>query len=160
MAEAKSQALVCEIIIENDSWIQEICEPEAFCTKIIAHVLNGFEPNQGMIDVLLCDNAKIQSLNKTWRNIDAPTNVLSFPQIGNDSILGSIALGFEICKQEASVQNKNFNSHLSHLLIHGVLHLLGYDHINDDEAEEMESLEALILAQLGIENPYELGHQK
>lgn len=110
------------------------------------------------INLLLCDDAKMQTLNKSWREQDKPTNVLSFPAAFNSpdekDFLGDIALAYETIAREAEQEHKTFQDHVAHLVIHGVLHLLGFDHITDEEAEEMEELERQALAQMGIADPY------
>jgi probable rRNA maturation factor len=113
--------------------------------------------------VMLTDDAGIRTLNRNWRNIDKPTNVLSFPALRPEGtrqpddpppMLGDIAIAYETTRREADDEDKPFDHHLSHLAVHGFLHLIGYDHETDDEAEEMENLERRILAQLGIPDPY------
>ncbi|MGI9400091.1 MAG: rRNA maturation RNase YbeY [Rhizobiaceae bacterium] len=112
------------------------------------------------LSLLLTDDAGIRQLNKTWRNIDKPTNVLSFP--GRDlepddtagPMLGDIILAAETVKREAELENKPLKHHFSHLIIHGFFHLFGYDHENDEEAAVMETLESRALAKLGIGDPY------
>ena len=96
---------------------------------------------------------EIHRLNKQYRNVDKPTNVLSFPNTGN--VLGDIVLCLEVVQKEAVDQQKTYKSHLTHLIVHSILHLLGYDHISDEEAEEMEQKEIDILKTVfKIENPY------
>lgn len=143
-----------ETLVECDEWQTQIKQIEEYCEKITLHTLKNFEPPFGAINILLCDDAKIQNLNLNWRKIDKPTNVLSFEHVGNAAICGDIALAYETCFNEASSQNKSFENHVAHLIVHGVLHLLGYDHIDDEEAVQMETLEAEILQGLGISNPY------
>jgi probable rRNA maturation factor len=113
--------------------------------------------------IMLTDDAGIRTLNSNWRGIDKPTNVLSFPalqptgDIGEDDaprMLGDIAIAYETTRREADTERKPFDHHLSHLAVHGFLHLIGYDHENDDDAEDMENLEREILGQLGIPDPY------
>lgn len=111
------------------------------------------------ISVLLCDDSRIRELNSHWRGIDQPTNVLSFPAAQPDDLattrlLGDIALAYETIGREAEADAKLFRDHYMHLVVHGVLHLLGYDHEADDEAERMERLERDILAGLGVADPY------
>lgn len=154
MPEDAPEPFSIDILIEAEGWTANLKEPQIFCQKIISHTLKGFESAIGDVDVLLCNNEKMRELNSLWRKIDKPTNVLSFGYNGNENALGSIALGFEVCKSEAIDQDKPFEDHVSHLLVHGVLHLLGYDHENEKDADEMEALEIEILAELGIANPY------
>jgi len=105
--------------------------------------------------ILLTDDAAVQALNARFRAKDAPTNVLSFPHSGPDrDDLGDIALGLGVCVREAAEQDKPLSHHLQHLTTHGVLHLLGYDHESEAEAEVMEARERDILATLGIPDPY------
>ena len=115
------------------------------------------------ITVLLTTNHKIRRLNRDFRGIDKPTNVLSFPQFSpkelakikpNDSI-GDIAIAYQYVKKEARIQKKQFKNHITHLVIHGFLHLAGYDHMTDKEADTMESLEILIMQKMHLPNPYE-----
>lgn len=109
------------------------------------------------ISILLANNNIIKQLNHEHRGKDKPTNILSFPMTGEftHGCLGDLALGLEIILEEADAQHKTPHDHLTHLIIHGFLHLLGYDHIDDAEAEEMEALEVKILGDMGINNPYE-----
>ena len=113
--------------------------------------------------VMLTDDAGIRTLNSNWRGIDKPTNVLSFPALQptgagapDDAprMLGDIAIAYQTMRKEADDEQKPFDHHLSHLAVHGFLHLIGYDHEKDDDAEAMETLETAILAQLGIPDPY------
>ena len=108
------------------------------------------------ISVLLCDDAEIRTLNHQWRGFDKPTNVLSFPAPGEHEgmPLGDIAVAFETCEREAHADGKTFDDHVTHLVVHGVLHLMGYDHETESEAEEMEDTERRILRTLGIADPY------
>ena len=110
------------------------------------------------VSVVLTDDAEQRDLNRDWRGIDKSTNVLSFPQIEPfgpvSGILGDIILARETLEREADEMGIGFSDHFTHLVVHGFLHLLGYDHIEDDEAEEMEGLETQILATLGIADPY------
>lgn len=112
-----------------------------------------------VIAVKLTDDAEMQALNATFRGMDKATNVLSFPSTDHEvmqaeSFLGNIAIGYETVQREALQDGKNFQDHLMHLLVHGCLHLVGYDHIEQAEAEEMEALETAILASLGLADPY------
>jgi probable rRNA maturation factor len=110
------------------------------------------------VSILLTDDAEMRALNATWRGKDAATNVLSFPAsdtpAGEPGLLGDVALAYETTLNEARGTNIAFADHVAHLVVHGVLHLLGLDHMRDDEAERMETLERQALASLGIADPY------
>ena len=123
----------------------------------------AFASADGEVSVLLTDDAAIRLLNRDWRGIDKPTNVLSFPALpptgpsGPDDaprMLGDIAIAYQTTRREADEEEKPFDHHLSHLAVHGFLHLIGYDHELDTDACAMEALETKILAQLGIPDPY------
>ena len=110
------------------------------------------------LSILLTNDEEQQGLNQQWRGKDASTNVLSFPQIepfgAVVGILGDITLARETLEREALDQGTTFDDHFTHLVVHGFLHILGYDHLTDDEALQMESLETQILASLGVADPY------
>ena len=110
------------------------------------------------LSIVLTDDAEQQGLNRDWRGIDKPTNVLSFPQIEPfgpvTGILGDIVLARETLEREAAELDKPFTDHYTHLVVHGFLHILGYDHIDEAQALVMEGLETQILATLGIPDPY------
>lgn len=110
------------------------------------------------LSIRLVSEAESAELNSTYRGKDTPTNVLSFPFESpvplTPRLLGDLVLCVAVVEREAAEQNKMVEAHWAHLLVHGCLHLLGYDHLEDDEAEQMEALEVQILQQLGIENPY------
>ena len=125
------------------SWIEAQLTP----------VIDGTALRLGELSIALIDDAHMQGLNTQYRGKDAPTNVLSFPADG--PLLGDIVLSFETIAREAEAKSVSFADHLSHLLIHGFLHLQGYDHQNETDAAEMEALEISALAALGIDNPYE-----
>jgi probable rRNA maturation factor len=119
-------------------------------------ILEGAE-----ISVQLADDAQIRALNAQWRGVDKPTNVLSFPAAPNGKIavaplLGDIVLSFETAEREAAEEGKSLADHCVHLVVHGFLHLLGFDHERAAEADRMEALETDILAKLGIADPYAL----
>jgi probable rRNA maturation factor len=109
---------------------------------------------------VLTDDAAVRRLNRDWRSIDEPTNVLSFPAAAPPAagagpcLLGDIIVAYETVAREAGTEAKPFAHHLAHLAVHGFLHLLGYDHDSNEDAEQMERLEAKILARLDIPDPY------
>lgn len=104
--------------------------------------------------MVLSDDAQMQQLNRDFRDTDAPTNVLSFPMSPDTGLMGDIILARETIAREAADQGKAFADHFVHLLIHGVLHLQGFDHLNDADAADMEAREVRALARLSIDNPY------
>ncbi len=113
----------------------------------------------GEVSLCLADDAALSALNLRWRGIDKPTNVLSFPspppdRLGETTTLGDIALAYETLAREAHDLGISLADHYRHLLVHGFLHLIGYDHETDAEAERMEALETRILTQLGVSDPY------
>jgi probable rRNA maturation factor len=117
--------------------------------------------NDVSLSLLFTSDAKILEINRQWRGKATATNVLSFPvsaetpvPAGEPRPLGDIALAFGVISREAEEQKKPVTHHVTHLIVHGALHLLGYDHETDSEAEAMEAREIMILAGLGIENPY------
>jgi probable rRNA maturation factor len=114
------------------------------------------------LSIVLSDDATVQGLNRDWRGRDAPTNVLAFPGdsepvAGQPLLLGDVIVAFGVTRAEADRDGKSLADHLSHLIVHGTLHLLGYDHENEAEAQAMEALETRILADLGIADPYAEG---
>jgi probable rRNA maturation factor len=155
---------ITEVIVAADCW-QDQPDTETVIQRAIdtAAQISGADVGDAEIAVMLTDDAGIRTLNNNWRGIDKPTNVLSFPAlqptgpVGEDDpprMLGDIAIAYETMRREADEAQKPFEHHLSHLTVHGFLHLIGYDHETDDEAGEMEALETEILAQLGIPDPY------
>src|ERR1700761_6708224 len=155
---------ISEILITADCWHAET-QSEAVIQRAIALAAEIADADIGEAElaVMLTDDAGIRTLNSNWRGIDKPTNVLSFPALPPTGgggpqdaprMLGDIAIAYQTTRAEADDEQKPFDHHLSHLAIHGFLHLIGYDHEKDDEADAMEALEQEILAQLGIPDPY------
>ena len=150
-----------DIRIEASGW-SALADAEAIARRAVEAVLADYAPDErGAVAVLLTGDAEIRALNRDFRRMDKPTNVLSFPAAGlpgenapGESILGDIALAYETCAREAEEEEKPIADHLAHLVVHGTLHLLGFDHETPDEAEEMEAEEVEILARLGIADPY------
>lgn len=141
-----------EVEIEDDAWTSALPDAAQVVERAALAALDGQE---GTIIVLLADDDAVRDLNARFRGKDAATNVLSFPAAATARPhLGDVALAYGVCTREAGTQGKPLEHHLSHLTAHGVLHLLGYDHQSDAEAEEMEALERRILQGLGVPDPY------
>ena len=157
-----------DIMIEDSRWEDAALGPlatRAFSASFDALALSDtFE-----VSLLGCDDARIAGLNADFRGKPSPTNVLSWPSTDlssqtpggapdqpdtADPELGDIAIAYETCQREATEQQKPFEDHVSHLLVHGLLHLLGYDHENEPDAALMEGLEREILAKMGVPDPY------
>lgn len=161
---ARSAHPMTEVLVTAECW-----QDEPGAEAVIHHAIEvaaeiaDADTGEAELAVMLTDDSGIQTLNQNWRGIDKPTNVLSFPAlqptgpVGPDDaprMLGDIAIAYQTTRREADEEHKPFDHHLSHLAVHGFLHLIGYDHENDGEAEAMEGLEREILAQLGIPDPY------
>ena len=141
-----------EVEIEDAAWTSALPDAAAVAERAATAALGTVE---GDVVVLLTDDAAVQDLNARFRDRDRPTNVLSFPAADSAAPhLGDLVLAFGVCAAEAAAQGKTLADHLSHLTVHGVLHLLGRDHEADGEAEEMEAEERSILASLGVADPY------
>lgn len=172
------------LLIEDDKWFsllgtdlealaQRVCGLAVLRAPVLEAFLPGEREELGQ-SVVLTNNASIRELNRQFRTKDKPTNVLSFPayddmgalrgalaapsgdpMLEDAGYLGDMILAREIIEEEAKEQQKSVKDHFCHLLVHGTLHLLGYDHIEQEDAEEMETLEIHILRELSIANPYE-----
>ena len=127
---------------------------------LATHEEQPFPMEAPEVSLVFTSDAAIRQINAEWRNQDKPTNVLSFPAFPLEPggkpgpMLGDIVLAEETIAREAADLGKPFDAHLTHLLVHGFLHLFGYDHMETDEAEKMEGLETRILAELGLSDPY------
>ena len=153
-----------EVLVTADCWQAEP-GAEAVIHRAIEAAAEVADAGTGEAElaIMLTDDDGIRALNQNWRGIDKPTNVLSFPAlqptgpVGPDDAprtIGDIAIAYQSTRREADEEQKPFDHHLSHLAVHGFLHLIGYDHESDDQAEAMEDLEREILSHLGIPDPY------
>jgi len=145
-----------EVEIEDAAWTAALPDAAAVVERAATAALGTVE---GDVVALLTDDPTVRDLNARFRDKDQPTNVLSFPAAemtlpGQAPHLGDLVLAFGVCAAEAEAQGKTLADHLSHLTVHGVLHLLGRDHEVEAEAEEMEAEERSILASLGVADPY------
>lgn len=137
-----------------------MCPPKRLFTRTISYAMKHLNATKALeVTVRIVDDAEQQALNRDFRGKDYPTNVLSFPNdmefMSKFLYLGDLTIAVDVVAREAAEQQKSLSDHWIHLIVHGFLHLLGYDHIDDAEAAEMEKLEAEILATMKIKNPYE-----
>jgi probable rRNA maturation factor len=158
--------LAVDVLIESEAW-RMLPEAEDIVRRAIACAATSevaIHQREAELSVLLCDDQTITGLNARWLGQEKPTNVLSFPAPplrgatpAERVPLGDVAIAYETLAREADEQSKSVSDHLSHLVVHGFLHLLGYDHCVEGEAEQMERLEGSILARIGVANPYATG---
>lgn len=155
-------AVILEIEVDETAW-SELPDPEPVLRAAAraTEAALGVDLSNAVVTISLATDDAVADLNRHWRNKPGPTNVLSFPAAkdmplppGEPRPLGDIMLAAGVVKQEAVQQNKSLEDHLVHLAVHGILHLMDYDHINETEANVMERLEIDILNVLGIANPY------
>jgi probable rRNA maturation factor len=151
------------VVLETSRWTDVLSNYEPMIQMVVSETLITL----GQIDqpkaasIVLADDEFLQKYNLQFRGKDKPTNVLSFPAdksmhfVDNIDNLGDILISLSTLEREAAEQEKTFEDHFKHMLVHGVLHLLGHDHQEDEEAEKMETLEITILLALGVANPYE-----
>ncbi len=164
--------MLVDLIIEDTRWDALGTLANTAATATLAQI--GLSSADHEIALLACDDARIATLNTEFRGKPMPTNVLSWPeqdlaasdagstpplpeagsQGPDEGFLGDIAIAYDTCAREAAEQGKDFDAHVSHLVVHATLHLLGYDHIRDQDATLMEALEVEILGKLGIADPY------
>ncbi len=174
--DAAPPALDVDVVVDDGRWRSALPDAEALSARALdaaASAVPGLAGQNCEVSLLLTNDARVRGLNAEYRNRDSATNVLSFPALedqerdrlaagralGPDPLpgprpLGDIAVAFETTDREAHAEAKPLGHHLSHLVVHGFLHLVGYDHESNDEAEAMEALERRILAQLDIPDPY------
>ncbi|MBI1404683.1 MAG: rRNA maturation RNase YbeY [Caulobacter sp.] len=149
-----------EVEVEDPAWnavpdVESVVTMAATATLQILLRGEAAGEDPGSVTILLTSDDVVADLNERFRHKPGPTNVLSFPAPANpENLLGDIALAHGVCAREAAEQGKTLADHLAHLTVHGVLHLAGYDHQTDDEAQVMEALERRVLAGLGVSDPY------
>ena len=159
-------ALAIDVAVEHEAWgapdrLTALAERAAAAALTVAADAPSDvdTPTDVEVSLVLCDDAFIRALNKTWRGKDQPTNVLSFPTEAmapeaGPALLGDIVVAYETSAREAGEEGRSLDDHLAHLIVHGMFHLLGYDHGDEREADVMEGLETRALEALGIVSPY------
>lgn len=155
---------VIAVSLHDAAWLDDCADLEARARAAVAATLRHLDVGHPLeVSLLFTDDAEQRGLNRDWRRKDKPTNVLSFPNMdeeawqaapGRPQLLGDVVLARETVTREAAEQGKTLADHAVHLVVHGTLHLLGYDHEEAAEAVEMEDLERAILAELGVADPY------
>jgi probable rRNA maturation factor len=154
MSRAAVVALKIDVLIDSDHW-KDAGAAKALMRRAIRQAAAALSTPPAELAIVLTDNAKMRALNRNWRGIDAATNVLSFPaKNAGGRHIGDIVLAHETVRREARREHKPFAEHLAHLAVHGFLHLLGYDHEDEDDALKMEETERTILRRLAIADPY------
>ncbi len=159
---------IIDYSVECEQWAPLLETSQKLFDSVITGAIAQAMPSltAAEISIVLTDDAFIQTLNKQYRGKDKPTNVLSFPQIDDWAqtmrlpsplALGDIIIAYETIVREAAEQSKTVENHTAHMLCHGILHLLGFDHIDDDDAQVMEELEMKILTDIGLPSPYNDG---
>lgn len=149
-------ALQIDVRVEADGW-KRSAKAQAIMRQAVAQAATAVSTTAAEVAIVLTDDSTIRELNREWRATDAATNVLAFPAKqpnGGPPLMGDIVLAYQTIAREARLERKPFAHHLAHLAVHGFLHLVGYDHVRDDDAEAMERLEQNILRRIGIPNPH------
>jgi len=157
---ANDMSIVVETLIDSPLW-DAFPQAGDLARRVVAQCqkscARGLAPDCE-VSVAFCDDGAVRALNAQWRKIDRPTNVLSFPTPGdlaNKAMLGDIVVAYETVAREARDEGKRFEDHVAHMVMHGFLHLVGYDHEDPAEAEVMEEMERTVAAALGMRDPYD-----
>jgi len=156
MTPAPRAKLKIDVLVDSDRW-GEPAKAGSTVRRAVAQAAAFASTTGSELAIVLTDDSAVRQLNRLWRGIDAATNVLSFPskRAADEPLhLGDIVLAYETIAREAGAEGKPFAHHLAHLAVHGFLHLIGYDHANDSDAETMEQTERKILRCLNIPDPY------
>jgi probable rRNA maturation factor len=150
--------LKIDVLIDSSQW-KTVGNIRTIVRRAVVEAAGTQSTSGSELAIVLTNDSAIRQLNRLWRGVDAPTNVLSFPAAAKQAEdepahLGDIVLAYETVAREARAESKPFAHHVAHLAVHGYLHLMGFDHEHDDDAETMEQAERKILRQLSIPDPY------
>lgn len=174
---ALPDGLHLDISVDFEKWQEALANYQELANKVIEQITQNVSEGKALqkfdhieLSIVLCDDALINKLNNDYRQQDKPTNVLSFPGLSPEQIekylrlsdnpadiphiLGEIYIAYETISQEAEIAGISIENHFAHLIMHGTLHLLGFDHIEDWQADKMEQIETKLLFNLGIDDPY------
>ncbi|HEY1474749.1 MAG TPA: rRNA maturation RNase YbeY [Pseudolabrys sp.] len=151
----RAMAPSIDIQIQSPLWKAEPAAQQTVRDAVAAAAAT-LSTGDGEVAILLTDDEAIRALNRQWRGIDKPTNVLSFPaaKSGATTFLGDVVIAYETLARECADEDRVFLHHLAHLTVHGFLHLIGYDHQNDSDADEMEGLESKIMMRMNLPDPW------
>jgi probable rRNA maturation factor len=170
MKRSSASGLKIDVLVDSEQW-ENAAKAKVVIRRALKQAATTLSTKTAELAIVLTDDAAMRRLNRHWRGVDAPTNVLSFATRNHgdwpDKLLGShlvgdhlgdIVLAYETVKREAHREGKPFDHHVAHLVVHGFLHLLGYDHGNDAQARRMETTERTILRDLAVPDPYRATH--
>lgn len=164
------EPLDIDVSFLSRTWLENMPDVEDRCHAAAQAAFAGADVSfsgGAEVSIVLADDEQVRCLNRDYRGQDKPTNVLSFASLDGDDVphghpdnsgpvlLGDVIIAFGVTASEATAEAKSLSDHLSHLVVHGILHLLGHDHMEPDEAERMEALERTVLGRMGIADPYE-----
>lgn len=151
--------VTADIVVESELWA---AEPRAEATVAAAiSAAAAHSTRGGEVSILLADDSAVRDINRQFRGLDKPTNVLSFPAADTPATqghIGDIVIAYETLRKECEAEDRQFVHHLAHLTVHGFLHLIGYDHETDAEADEMEALESRIMISMNMPDPWRDAH--
>lgn len=157
MTPASRAKLKIDVLVDSDLW-KNVAKARSIVRRAVAQAAAAVSTTDIEVAIVLTNDSAIRQLNRLWRGIDAATNVLSFPTRrpaqDQPSHIGDVVLAYESIAREARAEHKPFAHHLAHLAVHGFLHLVGYDHEQNDEAAAMEQAERKILQRLSVADPY------
>lgn len=156
--------ITCDVLVDDSRWRERLLDADATVNAAVAKAIDVTKPKlhpDVEVSFVFSDDAHIKKLNVNWRGKDSPTNVLSFPsfagkELSRVPLLGDVVLAYETIEREAAEELKEFAHHSTHMIVHGFLHLLGFDHETDNEADIMERHESRILKELGLPDPWEI----
>ena len=155
-----AEALEVAVSVPSEAWREAVARPERLCRRAARAAFAAAGSGSAEASIVLADDALVRRLNRRYRGLDAPTDVLSFagggapPGLGLPAMLGDVVLAYDTAAADAAADDRRLADHLCHLVVHGMLHLLGHDHDTKAAARRMEGLERSVLGGLGVADPY------